>query len=312
MTQARMGRMVVLVVGMALVAGCGGSGTPTGGVEPAATGAKIVFASEAPGDWHIFTMGPYGANRADLTPGNTYANTMPCWSPDHRKIAFVSTRKGAAELFVMDANGLNLRRLTFGATATDYVRNPAWSPDGKKIAFQREHVDSYTHLYVINPEGGGQRQVTSGGHHDQNPTWLPDGSALLFDSDRKVIKQLFKVDPTGLNLMRFRTSAANDRMPVCAPDVARILFASDRLGGRYNQWSMKLDGTDLKRITNVATGAFALYGSWGPGGTAAVFTRMSPGVSEVRKINADGSGSTPLTDAAGEQANWADGGRVPS
>jgi Tol biopolymer transport system component len=82
----------------------------------------------------------------------------PRWSPDGRKLLFVSRRDGNPEVYVVDADGGGQRRLTRNP-ADD--RDPAWSPDGRKIAFISTR-DGERAIYVMNADGGQPRSVTRG------------------------------------------------------------------------------------------------------------------------------------------------------
>ena len=82
--------------------------------------------------------------------------TGPAWSPDGRKIAFVSRRDGNREVYVMNADGSGQRNLTRNAA---FDNNPAWSPDGQKIAFVRGQC-RYAVVYVMNANGSAQRRLT--------------------------------------------------------------------------------------------------------------------------------------------------------
>jgi len=88
------------------------------------------------GVWQIFTMNGDGSGIRQLTRSRA-DNRAPVWSPDGRRIVFVSDRDGNKELYRMDADGSHLTNLTRNP-GQDY--NPAWSPDGSRIAFIR-HVE---------------------------------------------------------------------------------------------------------------------------------------------------------------------------
>jgi hypothetical protein len=83
----------------------------------------------------------------------------PAWSPDGRKIAFVSERDRNYGIYVMNADGSGQRRLTGNA---DPNAGQAWSPDGRKIAFLRPGGRT-SELYVMNADGSGQRRLTQRG-----------------------------------------------------------------------------------------------------------------------------------------------------
>lgn len=85
---------------------------------------------------------------------------QPRWSPDGRKLVFVSRRDGNREVYVINADGSAQRNLTRNPVADS---DPAWSPDGRKIAFFSTR-DGETAIYVMNADGSGQRSITRGIH----------------------------------------------------------------------------------------------------------------------------------------------------
>ena len=116
-------------------------------------------------------------------------DTSPTWSPTGQEIAFTSDRSGTPEVYVMDAEGGNLRRLTYGVSYTD---SPAWSPKGDRIAFVARTSAGFD-IYVCRADGKDTRLVVSGGSNE-NPHWSPDGRHLLFSSDRGGSRALFVTD----------------------------------------------------------------------------------------------------------------------
>ena len=85
-----------------------------------------------------------------------FKEDQPSWSPDGTKITFYTYLDGNAEIYVMDADGSNLTRLTNAPTADWF---PSWSPDGQKIAFVSKRSGS-TAIYVMNADGSNQTRLT--------------------------------------------------------------------------------------------------------------------------------------------------------
>ena len=119
---------------------------------------------------------------------NTASDYKPTFSPDGRKIAFVSYRDGNGEIYVMDTtdsdhdgNGDHLTRLTNDA-AGDV--QPAWSPDGSTIAFTSNRGGADYEVYVMNADGTGQKRLTKNAAFDGSPAWSPDGTKIAFMSTR--------------------------------------------------------------------------------------------------------------------------------
>jgi len=96
------------------------------------------------------------------------------------KIVFTSNRDGNGEIYVMNVDGINVKKLTSN-TAGDW--SPDASPDGSKIAFVSDR-DGDAEIYVMDADGTNVKKLTSNTAWDYTPDWSPDGSKIAFDSDR--------------------------------------------------------------------------------------------------------------------------------
>jgi Tol biopolymer transport system component len=132
----------------------------------------------------IWKFHPDGSGAVNLTGGAAANNGFPYFSPDGRQIVFRSGRDGNHEIYLMNADGSNVRRLTNNA-ATDTM--PAFSPDGKQVAFTSNRDEDYE-IYTldIGTEGkpGELRRVTHSPGFDTHPVYSPDGKWLVFSSQR--------------------------------------------------------------------------------------------------------------------------------
>jgi TolB protein len=129
-------------------------------------------------------------------------DTSPSASPDGAEIAFNSDRGGTPQLYVMDGNGANVRRISFGRGR---YSTPVWSHRGDLIAFTKQASGKF-HIGVMRPDGSGERILTES-FLDEAPTWAPNGRVLMFfrqtptDSKGKGgTSRLFSIDLTGHNL----------------------------------------------------------------------------------------------------------------
>ncbi len=222
-------------------------------------------------------------------------NDSPAWSPDGTRIAFTSFRNGKGDIYVMNADGGDARRLT---TSPAYDDLPAWSPDGRRIAFTSDR-DGSLQIYAMNADGGGQTRLTSSLGSDYSPTWSPDGHRIAFRSDRDGNSEIYAMNADGGGQTRLTSSPGSDNSPSWGPD-GRIAFASDRGdGSRTSIWAMNADGSDQRRIT-IRPRAFWSESrpSWSADGKKLLFLAdrdVPVGNIEIYSMNADGTGDARLT-----------------
>ena len=128
-----------------------------------------------------------------LTVGRFSDNLSPTYSPDGQRIAFVSTRAGAPQVYVMAPDGTDQQLFApFDYGVTGASNAPDWSPDGQSVAFHRE-VGGTLQVFVLDARNRTARQLTSVGRNE-DPTWAPDSRHLAFISDRSGYRQLWVID----------------------------------------------------------------------------------------------------------------------
>ena len=106
-------------------------------------------------------------------------NADPTFSPDGKRLIYVSEIEGKDQLFVMDADGKHPRQIT--REPYDH-EDPAWSPDGKKVAFV-SLKDDLEVIYLMNPDGSGLEAVTRPEARVIHPAWSPDGAKIAYCTD---------------------------------------------------------------------------------------------------------------------------------
>ena len=164
----------------------------------------------------IYTVNVDGSGLTRLTnPVGIGDDEWPTWSPDGRQIAFARTADStASDIFVMNADGSNVIRLTDGRYA---VRSPAWSPDGRLIAYARAATNASSDLdiYIMNADGSQVRQLTGGPATDWSPSWSADGTRIVFYSEgRDPPQSLFIIGVDGSGLTR----VTDDPFPLFDPN----------------------------------------------------------------------------------------------
>lgn len=163
-------------------------------------GSKIVFSLD--GDIAVSNSDGKGVRK--LTRGRAI-DVSPSWSPDGSQIAFVSDRAGSPNIYVMNSNGKNVRRISKGGYNTD----PSWSPNSKvnKIAFVKVEKGG-VNIFTVRPDGSGEQRLTWSSRRNENPSWTPDGHYISFVSNRAGANNIYLMFHNGQNQIRLSKGAA--------------------------------------------------------------------------------------------------------
>jgi Tol biopolymer transport system component len=126
---------------------------------------------------------------------STQVEYYPAYSPDGRRIAFMSQRSGANEIWICDSDGSKTTQLTsFGGAA---IYGPSWSPDSQNIVLTVVQKGIKEDIDVVNANGGVARRMTTDPAEDKWPYWSHDGKWIYFSSTRSGREEIWKMPSTG-------------------------------------------------------------------------------------------------------------------
>jgi TolB protein len=165
-------------------------------------GEKVIFTNNGNGLW---VMNPDGSNPHAIT---SHDDIDPTWAPDGSMIAFASNRQGQRQLFVANANGRKVDKVT---DLNKMGGRSSWSPDGTKLVFYRG-PEGNRDIYVINIDGSGLQRLTNGGDN-LGPSWSPDGQWIAFTSFRDGNNEIYIVRSDGSREIRLTNTGISDWQP---------------------------------------------------------------------------------------------------
>jgi Tol biopolymer transport system component len=290
--------------------------------QAVAPDGRIVFASDADGDWDIWVMNADGSGAVNLTsdeePEGGWQDTQPSWSQDGTRIAFASTREGGdTDIFVMNPDGRGISPVTANDDP-DY--GPEWSPNGSRIVFTSERAsagEDDSDIFVVGADGTGianlsapiEAQAGQLQWLDKDPDWSPVSDRIAFASARAVAGstegaywRIVTMNPDGSDQVvvsnpedpggdPFPDDSPNfDEFPEWSPDGAWIAFATHQQPEQ--QWDIQIvraDGSDQQYVVNDAS--FEDMGpTWAPDGTQILFASNRGGNGEMAIHSVDVSG----------------------
>ena len=276
---------------------------------------ELAFVSIRDGNAHIYVT--RGEQQMALTSGNS-VNTQPAWSADGSTLAFSSVRNSQSAIYLIDADGQNLRRLN---QSTLWQTAPSWAPDGTAIAFlARDNSKAGVDLHIVRLSDAALTVVGGNGLEKgpDAPVWSADGKKLAFlgaNTEGKADVWVVQRDGSGLKNISHQVSKRHKAHPAISPDGRYVVYVADMRGHLALIRTDLLSGESL----NLTADTPAAYETprWSADGRRLVFasSRDDPGLTrmDIFLMNADGSAVTNLSRHSHEDFNphWAaDGQRI--
>ncbi|AEK59448.1 MULTISPECIES: Tol-Pal system beta propeller repeat protein TolB [Acidithiobacillus] len=212
--------------------------TFTGKAGPFA--ARIAYVRQIGNEYTLLVAESDGWNPHPVVRGRMPVFS-PVWSPDNRRLAYVTYHDARAIIYVQD---LATGQRQAVAPAGEIVSAPAFSPDGRELAYARAEGGA-TNIFVVDLATGQRRQLTHGSAINTSPSWAPDGRHLVFVSDRAGSPQIYSMDSDGGDVHRLTFSGNYNASPVYSPTGQDIAFIH-RTDGVYALAVMRADGSGMR------------------------------------------------------------------
>jgi TolB protein len=187
------------------------------------------------------------SNRLIAFPRFRGTNSSPAWSPDGQQIAFMSSLNGDPSIYVAQADGARLHRVTFGAGV---ATSPAWNPKtGKQMVFVSDRTGDPA-LYLSDADGSNTQKLDLPDMgYVIDPAWSPNGQLLAFSWRRPSGNyDIYVMDIVSRQLVELTKDEARNERPSWAPDGRHLVFESTRTGTRQI-WTMLADGSEPHQLT---------------------------------------------------------------
>jgi TolB protein len=229
------------------------------GLPPVAAGSEILITSIRTGNTQVFAVDLVFGDMRNLTRNPQSENRYPIWSPDGSKVVFTSDRDlpQTWNLYVMDADGQNVRRLT-AVAEQGICYFPTWTRDliyfGYASGDGKEAV-----IACVKPDGSGFRVIGPG----RDPAISPDGQTIAFTQHMGRGYCVFAMQADGSQIRQLTTheNEIGAVTPAWSPDGQKLLY-SDQVGKKLELFVCDFDGGNQKQLTHLEQ--FAASSAWSP------------------------------------------------
>ncbi len=222
----------------------------------------------------------------------------PAWSPDGRRLAYVSFENKKPVVYV---HSLADGRRHVAANFKGSNSAPAWSPDGSKLAVVLSR-EGGSQVFQVNPDGSGLRRLASSSAIDTEPVYSPDGQYIYFTSDRGGSPQIYRMPAGGGDAQRITFEGSYNVSPRVSPDGKRLAFVT-RNGGRFQAALLDLETRQVQVLSDSDRDESP---SFAPNGRMILLATVNGGRGVLAAVSSDGRVKQRLSTTAGDvrEPSW--------
>jgi len=204
----------------------------------------------------------------------------PAWSPDGRKLAYVSFEHGKPAVWVQEVFTGKRRKV---ASYKGINGAPAWSPDGRRLALTLSK-DGNSEIYVLNLNNKSLKRLTNHYAIDTEPAWSPDAGTIMFTSDRGGKPQIYRVPSNGGKVKRVTFKGDYNARASYSPD-GKLLTMVTRQGRGFRIGVLDLASGGVRILSE---GRLDESPSFAPNGSMVIYATKSNGEGRLAAVSVDG------------------------
>ena len=219
------------------------------------------------------------------------------------QIAFASNRSGSWEIYLMDWDGANQRRITNHNSISIL---PSWAPDNERMVYTSWGKTS-SDLYIVNRRGGGRTRLLTRVGLNVSATFSPVGNDIAFVGSTNGNPDIYLIKDDGTNVRRLTSSSSIESTPEWSPNGRQISFTSGR-SGTPQIYIMDAEGSNVRRIS--FDGDWNDDATWSPDGERIAYTSRVSGRFQIRIFNVvTGQSRIVAGEGSNEQPSWSPDGQ---